>query len=1779
MAVVAKKENTLFINKMLAKFRKPRSQFAALMPISALSLSACGGGGGGETTPIETSTVINGSVLKGQITFALVYSDLNKNGIFDTAEPSAFTDQNGNFNLTTSDASAKLIALGQVGSIDKSTGASAETINFSGTSSGTVISPFSTAITEGGITSEELADSLGLGEVDLLNFNPFAAGVDATTALLVEKISHQLENVINSFTEVTKGSGLTAAQAKATALDSFATAAKEKLALKETIDLSADADIDAISANISKSMTLTEAEAEALTTKLNTASTALKNVNTEIKTVVDLTSDATKGAFSLGQLLKDQITENISNGADIDLADSAKVALASANLAPSELIITSSKITENATDLSVGTFSATDEDSSSLVYGLAGTDAGKFNLSETGELSLKAVANFEAQSSYALVLNVEDAGGKKSASKFQIDVENVNDAASGSVSITGTAKEGAILTADISKIIDEDSSDIASIAKYQWLRDGVEISGATSKEFTLSQSDVASALSLNVSYKDGSDTTETFSSSATAQVENVNDAPSGVLRILGTPAQEDILSADISGLSDTDGLGAFSYQWMRDGTAISDETNTTLALSEVDVGKKISVTVTYTDQQGTSETVTSTSTNAISNKNDLPTGSVTLSGEAIEGQVLSLDTSTIADADGLGGFSVSWLRDGETISGAISSNYTLTQQDVGASVSGKVTYVDGGGITESLATSATAEIENVNDAPTGSIIISGSNSEGSTLTLDTSSVVDEDGLGSLTIVWKAGDIAITGANTSTYILTSSEIGKTISAQVSYTDGQGASETLTSASTLKVTNVNAEPTGSLRITGTTAQGETLTADTSSIADADGLGALSYQWMRDGTKITGETNASYTTANADVGTKLSATVSYTDLQGTSETVSSASTNAIANKNDAPTGNLVLSGSNTESTTLHVDASGIADADGLGDFTFTWFRDGEEIINTDTWSGGNVSVQELVMSDSQIQERKDVAGSEKVLKIYISQGGDDIVHNRNSGEELSKSLTPEAWQLAYMRDNMAKLEKYIDIDFQEVSAKAESDVMFGIHPVPNKDSVSSFGEFKGSTLMMSHPGGLASPLHLETDPTKVVHTDSSKAIQTDVFLHELGHLIGLEHPWDMKEGDNDQAVLTFDDPHTATLMGNDGYRALNGEYLTGSEGWFYDIDMAALISIWGAAGATKSQFEVLQEDVGKTITATVTYTDKGGVIETVTSNAIAAIQNVNYEPMGSINISGDAKKGSTLTLDTSTLKDEDGLGTFSIEWLRDSQTIEGEEASTYTLTSSDVGKTLSAKIEYTDGQGTSEILYSTATTTVENVIPKGYTSGNIILDSTNGTWFDRSIEVYGIELVIAGAVAGQEKVPDEWAMKAAQTIKLMIDPDAAGVDATSQANMIATLAGDAGTWHAGLATGQRIGYGGGDDYNPNPLTDSGVASYEGYETWLDSGVQNDMVWYQNSSNGAVSTAGDTDIQELLEHLMHTIHLYGVRGGVTGSEAALNADVEQAGWNSTELYLALKEAVDNGAFDISGYGDADYTNPNTYGVASKEYTYVLNFGMWEFGSEFWPDKDANGLGSLAGEWADNVRTPAGVQENNPLGYELFNKYFAPVLSKPDVATLRSMFQDNDGGLSGYVADVFSESIGAISVINSGTKNAPVLDFYLDETKDKDSDGVTLLDDVILTFDPTAASFTSFSFANGFLGAANEDSSADGTITFGAIAISGVSTDNPLFTMTMSDLDSSADFHLTVSDLNVDGVDLIGSTLIIQEILLKNTLIVFNNVKQSKHNATRSIVCDASAA
>jgi hypothetical protein len=302
--------------------------------------------------------------------------------------------------------------------------------------------------------------------------------------------------------------------------------------------------------------------------------------------------------------------------------------------------------------------------------------------------------------------------------------------------------------------------------------------------------------------------------------------------------------------------------------------------------------------------------------------------------------------------------------------------------------------------------------------------------------------------------------------------------------------------------------------------------------------------------------------------------------------------------------------------------------------------------------------------------------------------------------------------------------------------------------------------------------------------------------------------------------------------------------------------------------------------------------------------------------------------------------------------------------------------------------------------------------YSSGAIIPNNNISAWFDRSLEVNGLQLFVAGAVGGQIAVPDEWAKKIAQTVKLLTDPNDAEIDIPSQERMIQVLQGASGTWHEGYPAAQRLAYGGGSDYSPNPLTDSGIEEYNGYQN-LWRYMMNDMVWYRNSSDGEVNNVGDYDIAEVLEHLMHTIHLFGVPGAVTGSQNALQWDNEfHSGWQTSELYYAMKEAVDNGVFSLKDYGDENINTPDTYSVASKEYLYLLNFGMWEYGQEFWEN------GSLAPEWNDNAITPSGIQQNNPLGYALFNSYIKPVLSKPSLTDLRTIFQDNDGGTSGYVSD-----------------------------------------------------------------------------------------------------------------------------------------------------------------
>jgi hypothetical protein len=341
------------------------------------------------------------------------------------------------------------------------------------------------------------------------------------------------------------------------------------------------------------------------------------------------------------------------------------------------------------------------------------------------------------------------------------------------------------------------------------------------------------------------------------------------------------------------------------------------------------------------------------------------------------------------------------------------------------------------------------------------------------------------------------------------------------------------------------------------------------------------------------------------------------------------------------------------------------------------------------------------------------------------------------------------------------------------------------------------------------------------------------------------------------------------------------------------------------------------------------------------------------------------------------------------------------------------------------------------------IAGAIDSEYNNGAIIdLTGDGSNFFSREVTVNGVRIVAAGAVGGQTAVPDAFVEKVARMFELFTDVNGAGINEASQRTFIKTLSGDAGTYHAAVGpTLQRVARGAGSDYTPNFLTDSGIASYN-LSPLFDSHVANDMVWYLNSTGDAPGD-GDNDAQEVIEHVFHTLHMHGLDAVSLKMYSYISAD-----WASGPLYAAMEEAYDAGKWDSSGYGgNAWKTDGDAFEVAAKEYLFLLNFGMFEY-SSLWDG------GSLSPEWTDDMRTQSGIQANNPLGYALHNTYIAPVISKPSLTTIRSIFQDGDtgnptlAGASGYVVDnytpIFSNNIGAVqynSDINqfAGRRNSGV--------------------------------------------------------------------------------------------------------------------------------------------
>ncbi|MDD3481998.1 DUF4347 domain-containing protein [Azovibrio restrictus] len=288
-------------------------------------------------------------------------------------------------------------------------------------------------------------------------------------------------------------------------------------------------------------------------------------------------------------------------------------------------------------------------------------------------------------------------------------------------------------------------------------------------------------------------------------------------------------------------------------------------------------------------------------------------------------------------------------------------------------------IAANQAGTVTLTITETDDAATGAPVISGTLAAGEVLNADVSGIADADGPVSLVFSyqWKVSsdgttwaDATGSGSTSSSYTVDSADQGKQIRVEVSFADALGRSSTLSGDASGTVAYSNTPGAGGISITsdGTPQAGEVLTADTSALSDADGLGPFAYQWLvsTDGgttwTPIGGATGKTFTLpGDALTGSGYKAVVSYTDGRGNSELIESTPVTVAApgaDINDVPS--LTGTGAFPATTTLFSDVavstveSGqliqvlTLTVSGVADLTETLLVDGEAVALVDASTG---------------------------------------------------------------------------------------------------------------------------------------------------------------------------------------------------------------------------------------------------------------------------------------------------------------------------------------------------------------------------------------------------------------------------------------------------------------------------------------------------------------------------------------------------------------------------------------------------------------------------------------------------------------------------------------------------------------------------------------------------------------------------------------------------------------------------------------------------------------
>ena len=372
--------------------------------------------------------------------------------------------------------------------------------------------------------------------------------------------------------------------------------------------------------------------------------------------------------------------------------------------------------------------------------------------------------------------------------------------------ITGTAKVGSTLTA-----VPGTWGPAPVTLAYQWRAGGVAILAGVKATYVPVAADAGKTLTVTVTGTKSGYATTAKTSAATAAVLPVL-SPVPVPTITGTAKVGSTLTA----VPGTWGPApvTLAYQWRAGGVAILAGVKATYVPVAADAGKTLTVTVTGTKSGYATTAKTSAATAAV-----LPVLSPvpvpTITGTAKVGSTLTAVPGTWGPAPVT--LAYQWRAGGVAILAGVKATYVPVAADAGKTLTVTVTGTKSGYATTaktSAATAAVAALPSLSPVPVPTI--TGTAKVGSTLT----AVPGTWGPAPVTLTyqWKAGGVAVIGANLPTLTPTTSMVGKTLTVSVTGTKTGYTTATKTSLATAAVADL-AVTTTPIHVSGTLAANAT------------------------------------------------------------------------------------------------------------------------------------------------------------------------------------------------------------------------------------------------------------------------------------------------------------------------------------------------------------------------------------------------------------------------------------------------------------------------------------------------------------------------------------------------------------------------------------------------------------------------------------------------------------------------------------------------------------------------------------------------------------------------------------------------------------------------------------------------------------------------------------------------------------------------------------------------------------------------------------------------